>query len=120
MVDGLKARGVHVIWRCHIGSDLPNEFTNLGWAFLRDHISGADFFVFSRAEYPPEWLPQERIRIIPPSVDPYSQKNVWLSQSDVHAALRQARLVDAEPAAGQLAFTRRDGSGGVLRALTAA
>jgi trehalose synthase len=48
MVDALKERGAHVLWRCHIGSDSSNEHTDLGWAFLRPLIENADRFVFSR------------------------------------------------------------------------
>jgi trehalose synthase len=118
MVDELRASGVHVVWRCHIGSDTTNEFTDRGWGFLREFIDGADGFVFSRLEYAPAWLPRERIRVIPPSLDPFSTKNAWLSEEDTLAVLRRARLVDTAAVNGDLTFMRRDGSTGVTRAHT--
>jgi hypothetical protein len=61
-------------------------------------------------------VPAERIWIIPPSLDPFSAKNAWLSGDDVHAVQRHAGLVDVESSGGGLSFTRRDGTAGVVRA----
>jgi trehalose synthase len=116
MVDELRSRGVHVVWRCHIGSDTTNEFTERGWGFLREFIDDADGFVFSRLEYAPDWVSRDRIRVIPPSLDPFSTKNAWLDEQDTLAVLRRARLVDTAAVDGDLTFTRRDGSSGVTRA----
>ena len=115
LVDGLKKRGAHVVWRCHIGSDTTNEHTDRGWAFLRPLIESADGFIFSRREYAPGWLPSERVSIIPPSLDPFSAKNAFVRDEDVHAVLRHAGLVDAEGSDGSLGFTRGDGSPGLVR-----
>lgn len=46
MVDGLRAVGAHVVWRCHVGRDTPNELTDQAWAFLRPLVQHADAFVF--------------------------------------------------------------------------
>ena len=35
MVDGLRAAGALVVWRCHIGRDTANRLTDRGWTFLR-------------------------------------------------------------------------------------
>lgn len=115
MVEGLQERGADVVWRCHIGSDKTNEHTDRGWAFLRPWIEGADGFVFSRRGYAPSWLPADRVWVIPPSLDPFSAKNAFISTDDVHAALRRAGLVETESPEGNLGFTRRDGSAGVVR-----
>ena len=56
MVDGLRATGARVAWRCHVGRDAPNEQTESAWAFLRPYIESADAFVFSRREYAPDWV----------------------------------------------------------------
>ena len=55
MVDGVRATGARVVWRCHIGSDSTNEQTELGWAFLRPYIEQADAYVFTRgvSTHPP-------------------------------------------------------------------
>ena len=54
MIDGLRATGVRVVWRCHVGRDTPNDETDKAWAFLRPYLERADAFVFSRAEYVPD------------------------------------------------------------------
>jgi trehalose synthase len=115
LTEGLQERGAHVIWRCHIGRDETNELTDLGWDFLRGFIHRADAFIFSRREYVPDWIPPERVLIIPPSVDPFSAKNVELTGEETRGALGQAGLVDVPFSHTQLAFTRRDGSRGRVR-----
>ena len=82
MVDGLRAHGVRVVWRCHVGRDTSNDETGRAWAFLQPYIEHADAFVFSRREYVPEWVHPDRLVIIPPSIDPYSAKNRELDQAD--------------------------------------
>ena len=49
MIDGLRATGARVAWRCHVGRDTGNDLTDTGWAFLRPYVDRADAFVFSRA-----------------------------------------------------------------------
>ncbi|HEX6877320.1 MAG TPA: glycosyltransferase [Nocardioidaceae bacterium] len=115
LVDGLRRLGAHVIWRCHIGRDTPNALTEIGWDFLRDFVRGADAFVFSREEYVPQWVPADKVVIIAPSVDPFSAKNVDLSESRVLASLAQAGLSGIHPDPDQLGFVRRDGSPGRVR-----
>jgi trehalose synthase len=114
MVAALRERGAHVAWRCHVGSGLVTEETERGWEFLREFIEPADAFIFSRPQYPPSWLPGDRIRIIAPSIDPFSAKNVHLHPADVAASLRQAGIVDL-PGDGSLLFRRREGSTGEVR-----
>ncbi len=36
LVDGLRELGAIVIWRCHIGCDEQNQWSEHGWAFLRN------------------------------------------------------------------------------------
>ena len=116
MAEGLRAAGAHVVWRCHIGRDAPTELTDVGWDFLKPYVSQADGTIFSREAYGPRWLDRRRSRIIPPSLDPFSTKNVKLPPADVDATLRYAGLVDRPAEQGSLAFGRRDGSTGTVRA----
>jgi trehalose synthase len=116
LAEGLRAAGVHVVWRCHIGRDTPTELTDIGWNFLEPYVSEADATVFSREAYGPRWLDRRRSRIIPPSLDPFSTKNVELPPADVDATLRRAGLVAGPAEHGSLAFGRRDGSTGTVRA----
>jgi trehalose synthase len=115
MVEGLRDAGAHVVWRSHVGRDTPNEYTEQAWDFLREFIEPADAFIFSRAEYAPSWIPTEMVRLIPPSLDPFSAKNATLDPADVATTLRVAGLVDTPPTGGSLQFTRRDGTQGEVR-----
>ncbi|MDO9496688.1 MAG: glycosyltransferase [Nocardioides sp.] len=116
LAEGLRAAGAHVVWRCHIGRDTPTELTDIGWSFLEPYVSEADATIFSREGYGPRWLDRRRSRIIPPSLDPFSTKNVQLRPADVDATLRHAGLVAGPAEQGSLAFGRRDGSSGTVRA----
>ena len=87
MVDGLRATGVRVVWRCHVGRDRRNDETDKAWNFLRPYLERADAFVFSRADYVPDGVDRERVVIIPPSIDPFSAKNRELDPRTVSAVL---------------------------------
>lgn len=115
LVAGLQEMGVHVVWRCHVGRDTDNEQTLLVWDFLRPYIEHADALIFSRAVYAPPWVDQNKLRIIPPALDPFTAKNRELSQEEVEAALRVTGLVDFPGVGGPLKFDRRDGSIGTVR-----
>lgn len=115
MVEGLVGSGAHVVWRCHVGLDFTTEVTDRVWAFLRRYVERADALVFSRMEYVPDWVDKNLVRMIPPSLDPFSAKNIDLPQADLEATLRQSGLVDISEDHGSLEFVRRDGSRGVVR-----
>ena len=115
LVDGLRALGAHVAWRCHIGRDDPTELASVGWEFVRTYAERADAFVFSRRQYAPPWVPDEKLWVIPPSLDPFSAKNIDLTLPDVLTTLRVAGLVDTPPNGGSLEFVRRTGEIGEVR-----
>jgi trehalose synthase len=115
MVAGLRSIGATVVWRCHIGHDEPTAVTDRAWRFLRPLIQDADAFVFSRRAYAPEWIPPDRLRVITPSIDPFSAKNCPLGTREVEASLRQAGLVAGDPDLAALDFVRRDGTTGTVR-----
>lgn len=110
LAAGLRAAGAHVVWRSHVGRDEDNEHTDRAWEFLRPYLADAERFIFSRSQYVPEWLPQERVTIIPPSIDPFSAKNRELTGEQVRGVLLAAGLVrDGEEEHPPVEFTRRDG-----------
>ena len=115
LAGALQEVGAHVVWRCHVGKDTATEQTDLGWRFLEPYVTAADAVIFSRAEYVPDWVDQARLRVIPPSLDPFSAKNAELQKEDVAATLHQAGLVDLPHHRGSLEFERRDGSRGTVR-----
>ena len=118
LVAGLRDSGAHVVWRCHVGRDTPNELTDGAWKFLRPYVEQAEAVIFSRQEFAPEWVEPNRLWLIPPSLDPFSAKNRDLPRNDVEAALRHTSLVRVPRDHGSLEFVRRDGSSGTVRRLT--
>ena len=115
LAPGLSVHGAHVVWRCHIGRDTSNEATDRAWAFLRPYLELAETTIFTRRAYVPAWIDPKRLWLIPPSLDPFSNKNRPLAQSEVEAALRQAGIVNFPDGGGSLDFVRRDGSHGAVR-----
>lgn len=115
LIAPLVGRGAHVVWRCHVGYDGTNEWTERAWAFLRPYIEGAHAHVFSRESFAPAWIDRARMRAIPPSIDPFTPKNAELQPLEVVRLLYAAGLVDVpgaspDPRVGRRAEVVRDGS----------
>jgi trehalose synthase len=100
LIGPLAAMGAHVIWRCHVGHDSGNEWTERAWAFVRRYVEPAQAFVFSRELFAPAWIERSRLRAIPPSIDPFSAKNRDLRGAEVPALLRGAGLLAVDRAPG--------------------
>jgi trehalose synthase len=105
----LLRAGAQVVWRCHIGVGWENDATRAGWNFLRPHLTSAHAYVFSRREYVPSWLPDEKVSIIPPSIDPFSPKNQPLDAATVRAILAKLGVLDGAAPKVPARFVRRDG-----------
>lgn len=119
MVEQARAAGARVIWRCHVGKDDTDEHTDQAWAFLRPYVEAADAVVFSRPAYVPGWIDDDKVWIIPPSIDPFSSKNIDMTPGDVAAVLRRAALVNIHDGhGGSLDYPRRDGGIGRMRELS--
>jgi trehalose synthase len=104
--------GAVVTWRCHIGSDRPNEQTELGWSFLRPYLTDISTLIFSREAYIPSWCERERTVVIQPSIDPFSAKNQELDEGAVRAILVHAGVIEGPPGDGLPRFLRADGTPG--------
>ena len=118
MARRLREAGAHVLWRCHVGKDDTDEHTDAAWSFLRPYVEDAEAVVFSREAYVPEWVDEDRVRIIPPSIDPFSAKNEEMDRDDVDAVLARTHLVDVDAGSserGSYEFRRRDGGTGEVR-----
>ncbi|WP_341360110.1 glycosyltransferase [Georgenia sp. M64] len=117
LAPGLAARGAHVVWRCHIGSDVAGEVSDAGWAFLEPSLAHAERSVFSRADYRPGFLDAVTVRVIAPSVDPLSAKNRPLEDAEARELLRGVGiLTGAGAGAGAGGSTGLDGPGSGARA----
>ena len=105
----LVSCGAVVLWRCHVGLDVPNPTARGAWSFLRNYVDPAHAYVFSRRAFVWEGLGDDKITIIPPSIDAFSPKNQDLSKEAVRAILDAAGIV---PDGGEAipAFEREDGA----------
>jgi len=111
LTSALKDAGAQVVWRCHIGSDERNEFSDIGWSFLQRYVERADGFVFSRTSFAPEWMPRYKVVPIRPSLDPFSPKNQEMDPDIVRSALVHAGLLAGKTGPEPVpVFRRRDGS----------
>ena len=81
-----RPRGSKWVWRCHIDLSSPNEQV---WTFVNRFTSFYDAAVFSMREFVREGLGVREVAIIPPSIDPLSNKNRPLGESEVLAILEK-------------------------------
>jgi trehalose synthase len=107
--EALKRRGATVIWRCHVGLDTPNDIARRAWRFLHPFVEVADAYVFSREAFAWEDLDENKITIIPPSIDAFSPKNQDMDEATVGAILDACGLIP-HGATGSPTFIRVDGS----------
>jgi trehalose synthase len=114
MAPALAAAGARVVWRCHIGRAGHNQWTEEAWAFLRPHLARCEAYIFSLPEYVPTWIEASRIRVIPPSIDPFSPKNQDMSPSNVILTLGRIGLLQGVPKDRPGTFTRGDGAAGYV------
>jgi trehalose synthase len=113
LVAVAKRAGARVVWRCHVGLDRPNSWSERAWEFLRPYLTEADAIVVSRTEFKPPWADPARVHVIPPSIDPFSAKNEPISIRNARLTLSYVGLLDGSlESPPAVPFTRRDGSPG--------
>lgn len=84
LIDAKDADGKRWVWRCHIDVSTPNDSV---WGFLRSYVERYDASVFSMPDFAQELpIPQY---MIPPSIDPLSDKNKELPSSEIQRVLQQ-------------------------------
>jgi trehalose synthase len=106
-----EARGVW-IWRCHIDLSRPHRPV---WRFLRPYVEAHDASIFSLADFTRR-LPHPQF-LIPPSIDPLSEKNVELPASEVQRVLVDHGIDPARPMVVQVSrFDRFKDPVGVIHA----
>lgn len=100
------------IWRCHIDVGHPHRPV---WRYLREFISHHDATVFSLADFA-QMLPHP-VFLIPPSIDPLSDKNIELSDEEIAAVHRDFGTDPSRPLMLQVSrFDRFKDPLGVIRA----
>src|SRR6202161_875621 len=114
MTGALVVAVAGVAWRCHIGVDWQNNATRGAWEFLRPELEAAHGFVFTRREYVPDWIPADKVAIIPPSIDPLAPKNEPLDTDTVRGILGRIGVLDGATPDDRTSFERSDGSVGFV------
>ncbi len=109
LIPALVEAGRTVVWRCHVGTDRPNELSEAGWDFLAPYLRRADACVFSRQAYVPTGCEGHLVAVVPPSIDALSAKNQELADEQVSSILRHVGLAPAERGDGDGAEFRRRG-----------
>lgn len=100
------------IWRCHIDASHPYRGT---WRFLDRFIRDYDASIFSLSQFV-QLLPHP-VYIIPPSIDPLSDKNVDLPQEELEAVRTRFNLNPEAPLITQISrFDRFKDPIGVIKA----
>ena len=97
MLVDRRDKGGKWIWRCHV--DVSNPYMEV-WEFLHKFIDKYDSSVFSSPKFARELsIPQF---LIPPSIDPFSEKNRELSQSEINSVLHKYGIDKRKPIMSQI------------------
>jgi trehalose synthase len=115
MIPRLREAGAPIIWRAHIGLDVPNDLAREAWRFLLPYVTDADAYVFSRPSFAWDGLDPAKVTVIAPSIDAFSSKNHVMSFSSVTAVLRAAGLAADHHHPHQAVFERVDGTVGSVQ-----
>lgn len=100
------------LWRCHVDVSNPDHRV---WKFLMDFIVQYDSAVFSAPSFSQK-LPIRQF-LIPPSIDPLSDKNKELPQETIDAVLRKHQILKDKPIITQISrFDRLKDPVGVIEA----
>jgi trehalose synthase len=100
------------VWRCHI--DASHPFRPV-WKYLRKYVTNYDASIFSLADFA-QMLPHPQY-IIPPSIDPLSEKNIELPETEISAVFSEYQIDPAHPLLVQVSrFDRFKDPVGVIQA----
>ncbi len=97
LIERKKEVGRRWVWRCHIDVSTPQRSV---WQFLRNYVEQYDASIFSMPDF------SQRLQIpqymVPPSIDPLSDKNKELPQSYVAEVLQKYQLNPERPIITQI------------------
>jgi trehalose synthase len=112
LIKKRDARAASWLWRCHIDVSAPAPGA---WEFIAPMVERYDLSVFSAPQFAREMkIPQV---LIAPSIDPLSDKNRELSQSEVEAILTRFGIRSDKPIVTQVSrFDRLKDPVGVIKA----
>ena len=112
LIERRRRPGQRWVWRCHIDLSRRDEAY---WEFLRPAVELYDAAIFSHVEFvPPLGVPAI---LVPPSIDPFAEKNRDLEESEIAAILERLGLNAGSPWVTQISrFDRIKDPLGVLEA----
>jgi trehalose synthase len=97
LVERRGTVGKKWLWRCHIDFSKPDPAV---WELLRTYVLSYDAAVFSAPAFARELsIPQV---LIPPSIDPLSEKNRDLSDEEIDAVFRRFKIDRERPVITQI------------------
>ncbi len=100
------------VWRCHIDLSVADPMV---WGFLRPYVERCNAAIFHLPEYAQELHIEQYV--IPPAIDPFSEKNRELKDSEIMDVLRKFGIEPARPIVAQISrFDRLKDPVGVLQA----
>lgn len=92
LIEAKSADGRHWVWRCHIDVSNPQP---RAWDFLKQYVERYDAAVFSMPDFARKLsIPQY---MVPPSIDPLSEKNRELERGEVESTLERYKIDPGRP-----------------------
>jgi trehalose synthase len=88
-----------ILWRCHI--DLTNAHLTY-WNFIKQIITKYDALIFSLDKYVHKDVSGKKIYLVPPSIDPLSDKNKSLPPETIHKTLQKFDIDPEKPIISQI------------------
>lgn len=92
LIQHFQGRRNKWVWRCHIALSSPKRRV---WQYLRQYVSTYDASIFSLKDYV-EPLPHP-IYLIPPSIDPLSEKNCALEEEEISSVCSNLTIDRSRP-----------------------
>lgn len=92
LINEMRSRVKHWIWRCHIDVSKPNIKV---WKYLREIVSKYDASIFSMSQFAQN-LPHPQY-LIRPSIDPLSEKNRELTPEEIREVLERLQIERDKP-----------------------
>ena len=91
---GSVADGSRWIWRCHIDSTYAQP---AAWGLLLPYLDHYGTAIFTLKQFVKRDLTGPRISVIPPAIDPLSEKNVPLSRNEIRQTLSRFNVDPDRP-----------------------
>ncbi len=100
------------IWRCHIDLSRPNRKL---WNYMKGFILSYDMVVYQMEEFAAQGIPGD-YRMIKPSIDPLSIKNMDLPKSTINKYIKRTGVDPKRPLISQISrFDKWKNTEGVLK-----